>query len=237
MASSRTDAIPADRPPLSRARVLSTAVATADAEGLAAVTMRRLAAALGVEAMSLYHHVANKDDILTGIADLVVAEIDPPTVGGPWKAEIRRTARSAFDVLLRHRWAAALLLGGAAPAPARLRWMDAILGTFRGGGFSAELTDHAYHALDSHIMGFTLWVVGMDLGDDAALASTAADFLTTLPPHELPHLVEHVEQHLRPRPDDDQGEFAFGLELLLDGLERLRDEGEGPMEGLSRPAR
>jgi AcrR family transcriptional regulator len=209
------------RAPLSRERVLRAAIDLADAGGIGSLSMRRLAQELGVEAMSLYHHVANKDDILSGIADLVVEEYEIPSPGPDWKASIRRTAVSAYRVLLRHPWAAGLLLAGTTPSVARLRYMDALLGTLRGAGFSAEMTDHAYHALDSHIMGFTLWVTGMNLPSDEQFTDLAQGFLARLPADEMPHLVEHVHQHLKPRDPDDKPEFEFGLDLLLDGLERL----------------
>jgi len=114
------------------------------------------------------------------------------------------------------------MLSSSRVSQARLRYMDALLGTLREAGFSAELTDHAYHALDSHIMGFTLWVVGMNLGSDDDLAAMAGDFLRDFPRDEMPHLAEHIEQHLKPRNPEDEGEFAFGLDLILDGLERIR---------------
>ena len=209
------------RAPLSRGRVLRAAIDLADTGGIGSLSMRRLAHRLGVEAMSLYHHVANKDDILSGIADLVVEEYEIPNPGPDWKASIRRTAVSAYRVLLRHPWAAGLLLAGTTPSVARLRYMDALLGTLRGAGFSAEMTDHAYHALDSHIMGFTLWVTGMNLPSDEQFTDLAQGFLARLPADEMPHLVEHVHQHLKPRDPDDKPEFEFGLDLLLDGLERL----------------
>jgi AcrR family transcriptional regulator len=185
--------------------------------------MRRLAQELGVEAMSLYHHVANKSDILSGIADMVVEEYELPEPSPDWKASIRRTAISAYRVLLRHPWAASLLLAGTTPSTARLRYMDALLGTLRAAGFSVDMTDHAYHALDSHIMGFTLWVTGMNLPSDEEFDALATGFLAQLPADEMPHLVEHVHQHLKPRDPDDKPEFEFGLDLLLDGLERLRN--------------
>jgi AcrR family transcriptional regulator len=215
---------PRDEPrvPLSRARVLGAAIRLADAGGIESLSMRKLAQELGVEAMTLYYHVANKDEILNAIVDMVVGEIVLPSPGADWRAALRRTAISAHQVLLRHRWAASLVLSGSGFSEARMRWMNAILGTLRGAGFSAEMTDHAYHALDSHIMGFTLWVVGMDLGSDEELAALAADVLRELPRDELPHLAEHIEQHLKPRNPDDEGEFAFGLDLILDGLERVR---------------
>ena len=195
----------------------------ADAGGLESLTMRRLAQQLGVEAMSLYHHVANKDEILSGIADMVVNEYEHPPSGADWKAAIRHTAISAHRVLLRHRWAASLLLSGTAPSRARLEYMDSLLGTLRRAGLSAEMTDHAYHALDSHIMGFTLWLVGMDLPAKDDFDALAASFLESLPRDELPHLVEHVEQHLRERDPEEKTEFEFGLDLILDGLERFID--------------
>jgi AcrR family transcriptional regulator len=207
--------------PLTRERVLGEAVRLADAGGIGSLTMRRLAQALGVEAMSLYHHVRNKDEILSGIADLVVDEYELPQGELGWKEAIRRTAISAHAVLLRHRWAAGLLLSGSTPSQARLRYMDALLGTLRRAGFSAEMTDHAYHALDSHIMGFTLWIVGMDLPEKEAFDNLAADFLERLSREDLPYLAEHVEQHLRPRDGTEPSEFEFGLDLVLDGLEAI----------------
>lgn len=209
------------REPLSRERVLRAAVDLADSRGIESLSMRRLAQELGVEAMSLYHHVANKNDILSGIADMVVDEYELPAPSPDWKASVRRTAISAHRVLLRHPWAANLLLAGTAPSFARLRYMDALLGTLRGAGFSAEMTDHAYHALDSHIMGFTLWITGMNLPQDEEFDDLAKGFLAQLPADDMPHLVEHVHQHLKPRDPDAKPEFEFGLDLLLDGLERL----------------
>jgi AcrR family transcriptional regulator len=216
------------RIPLSRERVLRAAIDLADAGGIESLTMRRLAQELGVEAMTLYYHVANKDDILTGMVDIVLSEFELPLRGADWKGEVRRTAISAHEVLVRHPWAASLVLTAAGISPARLRYMDSILGSFREAGFSAEMTDHAYHAVESHIMGFTLWEVGMNLGSQEELAALATNFLERLPVDEFPYLAEHVEQHLKPRRADDPGEFAFGLELILDGLERLRSTASAP---------
>jgi AcrR family transcriptional regulator len=211
------------RIPLSRDRVMRAAIDLADAGGIESLTMRRLAQELGVEAMTLYYHVANKDEILNGLVDMVVGEMELPPAGADWKRSLRTAAISAYEVLVRHPWAASLVLSGPGISPARLRHMDAILGTLRNAGFSPEMTDHAYHALDSHIMGFALWVVGMNLGSDENLAALAKDFLQELSREDLPHLAEHIEQHLKPRDPDDEGEFAFGLDLILDGLERARD--------------
>jgi len=209
------------RVPLGRERVLRAAIDLADQAGIGALTMRRLGQELGVEAMTLYYHVANKDEILNGMVDVVVGEFELPATGPEWKAALRGAAISAHQVLLRHRWAANLVLSSSGISAARLRHMDAILGCLRGAGFSAEMTDHAYHALESHIMGFTLWVVTMDLGTDEDLRGMASAFLEQLPRAELPHLAEHVEVHLRPSDPADEGSFAFGLDLILDGLEGL----------------
>ncbi len=207
------------RLPLNRERVLRAAIRLADATGIEALSMRKLGQELGVEAMSLYNHVANKDDILGGMVDIVVDEIELPADGADWKAAIRRTAISAYEVLLLHPWAANLVLSGPGLSYARLRYMNAILGCLRTGGFSAEMTDHAYHALDSHIMGFTLWQVGISAG--LANISSVEDFLRELDQSAYPHLAEHAQQHMKGRSPEDEGEFAFGLDLILDGLERL----------------
>jgi AcrR family transcriptional regulator len=213
------------RVPLSRDRVLEAAIGLADERGIESLTMRRLAQELGVEAMTLYYYVANKDEILNGIVDMVVSEIELPPSEADWRAAIRKSAISAHEILVRHPWSASLVLSDGGVSAARLRLMDAILGTLREAGFSADMTDHAYHALDSHIMGFTLWEVGMNLGSEEDLRGLAVAFLEELPRDELPHLAEHVEQHLKPRSPDDEGEFAFGLDLILDGLERIRQAG------------
>jgi len=213
------------REPLTRERVFRAAIDLADASGIDALSMRRLAQELGVEAMSLYHHVRNKDDLLDGMVEVVTNEFELPMPGGDWKAEIRRTAVSAYEALLRHPWAAALSLSVKTVSPARLRYMDAILGTFREAGFSAGMTDHAYHALESHVMGFTLWEVGMNLGTAEDLRRIAGQFLSTFPAEGYPHMAEHIEQHMKPRAAGDPNEFEFGLGLILDGLDRsLRAE-------------
>ncbi len=185
--------------------------------------MRRLGQVLGVEAMSLYNHVANKDDILNGIVDIVESDIELPAPGADWKSALRRTGLSARDVFVRHPWAANLSLSATGPRPARWRYMNAILGSLREAGFSADMTDLAYHALESHIAGFTLWAAELDI-DEADLPDQADTFLSKLPSDEFPYLVEHVHQHLKERNPEDEGSFAFGLDLILDGLERIRDK-------------
>jgi AcrR family transcriptional regulator len=221
--ASPPDARPEPRVPLSRDRVLRAAIDLADAGGIESLTMRKLAQELGVEAMTLYYHVANKEEMLNSIVDLIMGEIELPSSGDEWKSAIRTAAISAHQVLLRHPWAASLVLSSSGVSASRMRYMNALLGTLREAGFSAQMTDHAYHALDSHIMGFTLWVVGMDLGSHEDVVALAGDFLKEFPRDELPHLAEHVEQHMKPRDPDEEGEFAFGLDLILDGLERVRE--------------
>ena len=215
------------RVPLTRERILATAIIQADAGGIDSLSMRRLGQSLGVEAMSLYNHVANKDDILNGILELVMEEIALPAPGANWKAGIRASAMSAHEVLLRHSWACDLMMSPSGVSMARLRWMDSVLGTLRQSGFSVDLTHHAYHALDSHIVGFTLWLANLPArGDD--LREMAGTFLQEHPIADMPHLIEHIQYHLdEPLHHDehDEGEFAFGLDLILDGIERLRDAG------------
>ena len=206
---------------LSRERVLRAAIGIADRDGIEALTMRRLANELGVGAMTAYYHVAGKDELLGGMVDLVVGEMDLPPHGVEWKAALKHAAMSMHRVLLAHPWSAALILNGPVASRARLRQMDAILGCLRRGGFSAEQTDHAYHALDSHIMGFTLWLVGISAGIERLGAVVNAFDLFDA--DALPHLAEHAREHMRERGPDEKGEFEFGLDLILDGLERLRD--------------
>lgn len=209
------------RLPLTRERVLRAAIRLANDSGIESLSMRKLGQVVGVEAMSLYNHVANKDDILRGIVDIVESEIELPQPGADWKSALRTTALSAHDVFERHPWAASLTLSTTGSRPARWRYMNAILGCLREAGFSPETTDHAYHALESHIAGFTLWASQVEV-DPADLPGLAGAFLRELPVDELPYLVEHVHQHLKERSLDDEGTFVFGLDLILDGLERIR---------------
>jgi AcrR family transcriptional regulator len=219
MAAQRS-AAPVARLPLSRDRVLHAAIRLADDGGIEAISMRKLGQALGVEAMSLYNHVANKDDILSGIVEIVESGIELPSPGAAWKQALRRTALSAHHVLEQHPWAASLTLSASGSRPVRWRYMNAILGCLREAGFSAETTDLAYHALESHIAGFTLWAAQLEV-DDAELPDLAARFLEQFSGDEFPYVVEHVEQHLAERSPDNPGAFAFGLDLILDGLERI----------------
>jgi AcrR family transcriptional regulator len=209
--------------------VLRAAVTLADEGGIEALSMRKLAKKLGVEAMSLYNHVANKDEILDGIVDLVVGEIELPAAED-WEAAIRECATSAHEAFLRHPWACSLVMSPTTtrtmPTP-RLRYMEWLLGRLRDAGFSPELTYRGYHALDSHILGFTLWELGHSAGakqfaGGKGLGDAAATVLRELPADEYPYLVEHIEQHLAAAGNDGEREFEFGLELILDGLRRAR---------------
>jgi AcrR family transcriptional regulator len=217
----RARASAADRAPLTRERVLSAAVSLADEGGIKALSMRRLAQELGVEAMSLYNHVDNKDDILGGIVDVVATEIDLARDGGDWKAAMRRRAISAHDVLVRHPWAPALWMSTRSFGTGRMEFADSILRGLREAGFSEELTYHGFHVLQAHVMGYTLQERNLEFDADE-LKELAAAFLREFPADDYPDLAEHIRQHAEPRPEHE-GTFAFGLDLILDGLERLRD--------------
>jgi AcrR family transcriptional regulator len=224
--ATRPSAQPQRRAPLTRDRVLRAAIALADETGLETLTMRRLGQELGVEAMSLYNHIANKDDLLDGIVDAVTSQIEVPSAESDWKEAIRRTAISSHDVFVRHRWACSLMMRRARVSPDRMRWMEAVLRTFRDAGFSADMTHHAYHAIDSHITGFTLWQVSMPFETKEELVDMAEGLLKEIPVDQYPYVIEHAEQHLAPSSPDGKTEFEFGLDLILDGLERLRDAPE-----------
>ena len=187
---------PATKPrtPLSRERVLLAAVAFADESGIAALSMRKLGEALGVEAMSLYNHVANKDQLLDGMVDLVFGEIDLPAGGADWKTAMRERAESARQALRRHPWAIALMSTRTSPGPATLRHHDAVIGSLRAGGFSVPMAAHAFSALDSYIHGFALQEATLPLGDteeetvevaQMMMAQVPADHVP--PPHRVHH--------------------------------------------------
>ena len=210
------------RATLSRDGVLRAAVALADGVGLWTLTMRKLGEAVGVEAMSLYNHVANKDDLLDGMVDLVFSEIQLPSAGADWKTAMRRRAVSAREVLSRHPWAIALMDSRTSPGPATLRHHDAVIGSLREGGFSIELAAHAFSALDSYIYGFALQETSLPFDSAEETAEVAQMILQQLPADRYPHLAELTVQHVL-QPGYDYGdEFAFGLDLILDGLDRAR---------------
>jgi AcrR family transcriptional regulator len=210
------------RRPLSRKRVLDAAIALADDGGIDALSMRRLARELGVEAMSLYNHVANKDEILDGIVEVIAGETELPPDGTEWKAAIRQSAVSTRDMFVRHPWASGLWMSRQGGGTARLQRSEWLLRTLREAGLSPQLTYHAYHIVESHILGFTVQQLNFPYGGEE-LEGLANRFLARLPAGEFPDFVEHVKQHLEPHDDDDVGGFELGLDLILEGLERLRD--------------
>jgi AcrR family transcriptional regulator len=207
------------RAPLSTERVLRAAMAMVDEGGIEALTMRKLGRALNVEAMSLYKHVAGKDEVLDGLIDLVEAEIELPVGGRDWAAAVRTCAISAHGVLQRHPWACTLIMTRFRQS--RMRYMDWLLGRLHAAGFPPSLAFHAYHVLDSHILGYTLWEAGHapPAGD---LEETVTKVLSELPLADYPHFASHVDEHLHRTGHTDVTGFEFGLDLILAGLKRLR---------------
>lgn len=206
--------------PLSRERILVTAMRLADKGGIESLSMRKVAQELGVKAMSLYNHVANKDDMLDGIVDLVVSEIEVPSLETDWKTAMRRRAISAHEVLLRHPWATMAIVSRLNVGPAMLRYVDATLGCLCEAGFSFEMADHAWNAIDNHIYGFTLQELNFPL-DAAEYAEAAATFISHIPPEQYPYL-NRLSHYIIEGRYDGLHDFEFGLNLLLDGLDRLR---------------
>lgn len=208
------------RTPLSRDRILRAALAFADEHGLEALSMRKLGQELGFEAMSLYNHVKNKDDLLDGMLELVLAETEPPPPDGPWDEAVRASAVSVHAALRRHPWAASRLMSFAGALQPRLRYMDSLLGRLRSAGFDADTTYHAYHVLDGHIFGFSLWENSHTYS--GVSTEDAVEFLERLiPASELPYLHEHGRQHLEEGPHRHVSAFEFGLDLILEGLRRV----------------
>ena len=207
------------RTPLSKERVLLAALALADENGIESLSMRRLGEELGVEAMSLYKHAANKDAILDGIVDLVASEIELPAIGGDWKMAMRRRATSAHEVLLRHPWATMLIVSRANIGPAMLRYVDATIGCLREAGFSYAMVDHAWNAIDSHVYGFTLQKLNFPFQPNE-YAQAAKAFLPLIPADRFPYL-NGMSQQVIGGSHDGLQDLQFGLELILDGLERI----------------
>ena len=214
------------RAPLTRERVLAAAIDLADRDGIASLSMRKLAQELGVEAMSLYHHVANKDAILDGLIDLVFGEIDLPVGEADWKVAMRRRAISAREVLRRHPWATGLMESRSTPGPATLRHHDAVLGILRNAGFPLELAAHAYSLLDSYIYGFALQETSLPFNTPEETAEVAQAMMAEFPADAYPHLTEIAVEHVLQPGYSYASEYLFGLDLILDGLERLA-AGEG----------
>ena len=210
----------ARRAPLSPERVLGAALRMADADGLDALSMRNLAKALKVEAMSLYNHVPSKEKILDGLVELVVGEIDEPELGGDWKAAMRKRALSAHTVLMRHPWATMLFVSRLNIGPKMLRYVDRTIGCLREAGFSYATADHAWNALDAYLYGFTLQKLNFPL-EPSEYASAAEQFLPLIPVEQFPYLRGMSEEVIGGR-HDGMHELSLGLELILDGLEKLR---------------
>ena len=208
--------------PLSTERVLRAAVDLADRDGIESLTMRKLAHQLGAGAMSLYYHVANKDELLDGMIDVVYSEIDPPSSRADWKTAMRRVAVSAREALARHRWAIPLMESRRRPGPASLRHHDAVLGRLREAGFSIQNAVHAFSALDSYVHGFALQEQTLPFETPEELVEVGEGMLQQLPADEYPHLAETIAEFMRSG-YQFANEFEVGLELVLDGLERLRD--------------
>ncbi len=220
--TNQTDSSPAPRTPLTRERVLRAASAFADENGIESLSMRRLGQQLGVEAMSLYNHVANKDEILDGMVEMVVGEFEVPPEGVDWKVAMRQTAKSIHEVLLRHPWASVLIESRVQASPVRFRYGDAVSGTLRRAGFSIELAYRAFLTIESYIHGFTLQEVNCPFD-----AEERPDVAATLEPQiavdEYPYLAEMIGLMMQKGAAGYESEFEFGVNLILDGLERARD--------------
>jgi AcrR family transcriptional regulator len=210
------------RIPLTRERVFQAAVELADERGLESLTMRSLGEELGVEAMSLYYHVANKGELLDGMVDVVFGEIELPTTDVDWRTAMRRRAISTREALARHRWAVGLLESSTSPGPANFRLHDAVLGCLREAGFSVENAVHAYSVQDAYIYGFALQEKTLPVDTPADLAEAAERMRRQFSADEYPHIAETITEHVTKPDYDFADEFEFGLDLILDALEQLR---------------
>ena len=222
------------RAPLSKERVLRAAVALAARDGIESLTMRKLADELGAGAMSLYHYVPGKEQLLDGMVDIVFSEIELPSTDVDWKSAMRRRAISTREVLNRHRWAVGLMESRATPGPASLRLHDAVLGCLREGGFSIEMTIQAYSVQDAYIYGFALQEKSLpfDNAEEGAavaeeqvrpFAELAEDRQLAALAEEFPYLAEVVAGHVAKVGYDFTAAFEYGLELILDTLDKRRD--------------
>jgi AcrR family transcriptional regulator len=207
-----------NRIPLSRDRIMLAALELADGSGIEALTMRRLGDELGYEAMSLYRHIANKDDLLDGMLDLVLAEWELPDAEADAVDAIRTTARSVHQGLRRHPWAARLLMTGAHMRPRRLAYGEFLLGRLRDAGLDADKRYHVYHLLDGFIFGFSLWEIAYTSTGDPDFAERVAEFMQRIPWDDYPNFTEHRDQHLTDGPHHDASAFDVGLDLILAGL-------------------
>jgi AcrR family transcriptional regulator len=206
--------------PLTRERLLRAALSLADKRGIAELSMRKLAQRLNVEAMSLYNHVADKDDMLDGLVELVIAEIELPMQGERWKPAMRRRAASAREMFQRHPWALGVMESRRNPGPASMKYYDSVIGCLRAGGFTIALAAHAFSAIDSYIYGFALQEMKLPFKTPAELAALADAIMQNMPAADYPHFTEMIIGHVLKPGYAYAKEFDWGLELLLDGLER-----------------
>jgi AcrR family transcriptional regulator len=215
---------------LTRERVLQGALELADEIGIEAFTMRRLAAALGVKPMTIYHHVSSKEQILDGIVDMVFAEITLPPDDQPWATAMRVRCHSAREVLARHPWATPLMETRTTPGPATLRHHDAVIGCLRRGGLSLELTAHAYAVIDSYVYGFALQEASLPFREEEEIAGLAREIMNAFPDGVYPHFAEFTAEHVLRPGYSFTASFDVGLDLLLDGIERMSAgaEADGP---------
>jgi AcrR family transcriptional regulator len=203
--------------------VLRAALALADRGGIESLSMRKLGHKLGVEAMSLYNHVRNKEDMLDGMVDVVFGEIDLPPSGADWRTAMRKRAISVRQGLLRHPWANGLMESRTNPGPANLRHHDAVLGSLRRAGFSVDLAAHTYSILDGYIYGFTQTEQTLPFRNPGEVAEVAENIMEGFRPGEYPYLAEMaVDRAMKPGYNYGD-EFEFGLDLILDGIKRVRD--------------
>jgi AcrR family transcriptional regulator len=214
----RRPAAVASKAPVNRERALERALAVADTEGIEAVTMRRLARELGVEAASLYHHVRGKGEILDGLVDLVAAEIQVPAPSGDWRDAIRRRAQNTRAVLLQHPWAVSLMASRTTPGPATLGLLEAGIAALRQGGFSVMLAAHAISAVDSYVHGFVLQEVNLPFRDESELAAMTGAIMEQFPASDYPYLFQLTIEHVLQPGYAYGNEFASGFEIVLNGV-------------------
>ncbi len=208
------------RAPLTRDAILSAAIGIADRDGLGALSMRAVARALGVEAMSLYHHVANKEAMLDGMVDAIFTEFHAPVIGGPWRTEMRARSQSARAVLTRHPWAVGLMDSRRGAGFATIQHHDAVLGCLREAGFSWTLAGSAFALLDAHLYGFLVQELALPFEGEADLADLAASITEALPEGTLPYFRGFVVERALTPGYSFAPEFEIGLDLILDGLEQ-----------------
>jgi AcrR family transcriptional regulator len=220
----RRSAEAANRAPVNRERTLEVALAVADGEGIQAVTMRRLARDLGVEAASLYHYVNGKDQIFDGLVDVVAAEIELPKSSADWRESVSQRAHHTRSVLRRHPWSVSLMASRTSPGPATLGLLEAGIRCFREGGFSVLLAAHAVSTVDSYVHGFVLQEVNLPFRNESELAAMTAAIMETFPASEFPYLFEMTVEHVL-RPGYDYGkEFDSGLSVVLNGVAALLEQ-------------